>query len=121
MTVTAADFHAAALRLFQNATLEIDHRNAISRLYYAAYHACLLLVSDRVPGFRPHPGHSQFCNQLMSEPAGSPMRRLGIALNHLRQQRNAADYTLNRDFNPTDTRTAFGAYDNVVRAPEAVG
>lgn len=51
-------------------------------------------------------GHFDFCNYLLKQERGTPRRALGTALNHLRQQRNAADYTLQRDF---------GAYDNGMR------
>jgi len=114
LSITAADFYDSAKRMAASAVAEIDQRNAISRAYYGAFHHCLFHLA---PGgeVRADIGHSDFCRHLLSHPAGSARRKLGMALNHLRQQRNAADYTLNRDFVATDVTTAFGAYDNVIR------
>lgn len=120
MTVAAGDFYEFAQRIWKSASCEIDHRNAISRVYYAGYHRCMARLTDQGRGFTPETGHFAFCSQLLAHPAGSPLRALGVALNHLRHQRNAADYVLNRDFRPGDTQTAFGAYGNVVRLLEAI-
>jgi hypothetical protein len=114
LSVTPVDFFASAQRLATGSTFEMDRRNAISRVYYAAFHDCLLKLAPSGE-VAPDIGHFDFCQHLLSQPPSSPRRKLGIALNHLRQQRNAADYTLNRDFAQTDVVTAFGAYDNVIR------
>lgn len=115
MAVTAADFYQFARRIADTATAEIDHRNAISRVYYAGYHAAMAVVARAGTPFTPEKGHSEFCAQLLAQPKGSPLRSLGFALNYLRQSRNAADYGLNRHFGANDTATAFGGYSNVMR------
>ena len=116
MSVTALDFYTFAKRIADSAAGEIDHRNAISRVYYAAYHECPSRLSKLDASFRAEQGHSEFCGQLMRSPARDPKRALGVALNFLRQHRNVADYALQgRSFNATDTKTAFGAYDNVIK------
>lgn len=116
MSVTPADFYQFAQKIAGAAQFEIDHRNAISRTYYAAYHTCLLRVLQKAEALKPESGHSEFCRQLMSQPQGSALRRVGIALNFLRQHRNGADYALEREFVVSDTNTAFGAYRNVITA-----
>lgn len=123
MSVTPGDFHQFAQRIAAAATCEIDHRNAISRTYYAAYHAGALRFGEpsaREHGINVQVGHVEFCNQLTQKSMGSPLRQLGVALNHLRQRRNAADYILGRDFTQHDVRIEFGAYGNVLKLLDQV-
>jgi hypothetical protein len=117
MSVTAADFHEFAVRIAE-AGKEIDFRNAISRTYYAAFHACLPRFASGSDGVDPRIGHAAFTGWLQNHAASTPIRRLGVHLNLLRQQRNAADYTLRRDFKRFDVETAFGVYGNVMRLLE---
>lgn len=117
MSVTAADFQAFAVRI-ADAGNEIDFRNAISRSYYAAFHACLPKFVSGDGGLDQRIGHTAFTAWLQGHAAGTPTRRLGVALNFLRQQRAAADYTLNRDFKHSDVETVFGAYGNVMHLLE---
>jgi uncharacterized protein (UPF0332 family) len=118
MSVSAADFHEFARRVLKVASSEIDHRCAVSRLYYAAYHASRGRLEQPGSPISPVRGHSEFCNQLMREQDRSELRRLGVALNLLRQQRNAADYALQREFGASESSTAIGAYGNAIRLLE---
>lgn len=115
MSVNAEDFHTFARRTWDGARAEIDHRNAVSRLYYAAYHACTDGLRAKGHNLRPEIGHYEFCQDLLSRPVGSVLRNLGLALDNLRQRRNAADYAIRIDFPPSATNSAFGAYGNVMR------
>lgn len=113
MSVSAGDFHEFAQRIAKGATREIDLRNAVSRIYYAAYHECVARLASQGGNIDLRAGHAEFSAQLRSQPADSPLRRLGVALDHLRHRRNIADYGLNRDFAAGEVNTAFGAYNNI--------
>ncbi len=104
MSVTSLDFLEFAKRLSKVATTEIDYRNVVSRLYYAAYHESVTWLhrASSPIAVTADIGHKQFCDLLLHHPVGSTARQLGVALNNLRQRRNSADYGLNAEFNRRD-------------------
>ena len=115
MSVTAADFYSFAVRIAEAGSTEIEFRNAASRTYYAAFHSCLPRFSDEKDGVDPRIRHADFCQWLKGHAASSPRRQLGFALDYLRQQRNVADYAIDRPFRKADTHTVFSAYGNVLK------
>ncbi|HEY8506037.1 MAG TPA: HEPN domain-containing protein [Gemmataceae bacterium] len=97
------DFLALASRLAAGSA-EAEWRTAVSRAYYAAFHAARRLLSElgfRVP--RADRAHSYLFLRLQNcgEPA---VQQAGIALTHLRQTRNHADYDLHRSFTQPSAR-----------------
>lgn len=81
---------------------EMDHRNAASRGYYAAYHACLIegeKLLRMLPEFTDTGGgvHEQLIERLRSS-RDNKVRGLGFMLNDCRVQRKNADYKLNKTF-----------------------
>jgi hypothetical protein len=102
MTVTVHDLHALAKHLSQQGD-EASLRSAVSRGYYAAYHACGAWEKHLpAQGFDQGPQggvHQQLCNRLRNPaPAASAVanksRILGGQLDVLRVKRIAADYHL---------------------------
>lgn len=86
-------FLASAAAL-QNGPAEADWRSAVSRAYYAAFHEARMLFHSlgfRVP--RAEQAHAYLWLRLSN--CGDPqVRQAGTQLNHLRGQRNVADYDL---------------------------
>ena len=110
MSVNAADIYHLAAQLSKGAT-EAELRSAVSRAYYAAYHACLAWHKNLPsPGSNSGPAggvHQELCNRLKNPaPEVSPdlmksSRRLSVMLSVLRSQRGLADYEV--DLNSIDT------------------
>ena len=73
---------------------EIDFRNCISRAYYAAYHAALLVADEHFPDSDSpqHRGsHQHLINRFRSS-AYRPAKRLAKALKNMKLKRCRADY-----------------------------
>ncbi|MBF0154089.1 MAG: hypothetical protein HQL64_10160 [Magnetococcales bacterium] len=107
MSITCKDLLRLAQRL-AGSHLEVDLRDAGSRAYFAAYHACHQLgehLGLLAPQVREQEGHHKRLIRAMQmakisgldqdDPA---VRRLGQALRSLRDQRNAAEYRLGKSF-----------------------
>ena len=73
---------------------EARHRSTISRAYYAAFHRARAHLRDR-DGDKGIPKGAAAHSYVRWKFAGSADRRrtrIGMSLNHLRQERNRADY-----------------------------
>ena len=75
MSVSATDFHEFAVRI-ADSDKEIDLRNAISRIYYAAYHDCLPKSVAADQRLDPRIGHAEFTDWLQGHGQGTPTERL---------------------------------------------
>src|SRR4051812_7227358 len=95
--MTGRDFLTLAARLALGAE-EADWRTAVSRAYYAAFHAARSLLTDlgfAVP--REERAHKYLAFRLTNAPVGRAPR-VGLDLDNLRTERNRADYDLDDPF-----------------------
>ncbi|MBF0154280.1 MAG: hypothetical protein HQL64_11120 [Magnetococcales bacterium] len=107
MSITCKDLLRLAQRL-AGSHLEVDLRDAGSRAYFAAFHACHQLSATLgllAPQVREQEGHHKRLIRAMQsarvpgqDQADYPVRRLGQALRSLRDQRNTAEYRLGKSF-----------------------
>jgi uncharacterized protein (UPF0332 family) len=96
---------------------EIDYRNAGSRAYYGAFHACRMLLEKR-----PHSqasigtSHQRVINGLLSDP-NKQINSLGNKLARAKDFRQKADYQLNLKFSRYEAMRLFSLaqkiYDEV--------
>ena len=85
---------------------ESDWRNAASRAYYAAYHACIPLAFGSVSA---QPGHREIARRLTRPTAAMDSRSAGYLLDQCRELRERADYRISTDFRRDDVDTALRA------------
>jgi hypothetical protein len=111
--MNSREFLTLAQALFRDRG-EAAWRLAVSRAYYAAFHVARELQDDlgfAVPrGERAH-GH------LWLRPSNcgdSPMATTGAALNTLRQDRNAADYDLQRPLSQANATRSVRAAEQTI-------
>lgn len=118
MSVTPQEFLDSALELATAGTNEICQRNAISRLYYAAFHRAQEFIKpDGVD--RGFGSHRNYFDQLNEADGGSTARRLGMHLKVVYSGRIKSDYKLDEDVQPRDfsmhrqrVETIFSLLDN---------
>ena len=67
---------------------ESDWRNAASRAYYAAYHACIPFAFGSASA---EPGHREIADRLTRPTAAMPSRSVGYLLDQCRALRERAD------------------------------
>jgi hypothetical protein len=112
MSVSPHDICQVADELSKG-TNEAAWRSALSRAYYAAYHACDHWHSQMpVPGSVGGEGgsHQKLCNQLRYSAPGSPdvaarkSRTLGAQLDALRVRRKVADYQLEQQVDQAEAK-----------------
>ena len=112
------DFLATARRLCAGAD-ESDWRSAVSRAYYAAFHAARDLLSDL--GFRvPRAGQAHAYLWLRLSNCGDPQVQLaGSDLNRLRRERNRSDYDIEQTLDHADTFLQILAAKRIVQVLDA--
>lgn len=77
---------------------EIDHRNAASRAYYAAYHACRALADEGgLPSYADTGTHRALIDALTGS-RNNTCKGVGFLLRQCRKYRVAADYKIDEDF-----------------------
>lgn len=106
MSVSEFDLIDLARALHKHAEEEVDHRAAIGRAYYAAYHRCEDFHSQLpYPGKEPRDGKAGVHDRLihrLSNPTvtdaalSAHSRALGHKLQTLKKRRYEADYLLRR-------------------------
>lgn len=110
------DFLTVADRL-KSSTSEAERRTAVGRAYYALYNVLYeALRSQNVPlpqGQQAHQAHRAVVHYLTRCPNRSASG-VGMTLNGLRQERNAADYDMGPAVDTNRSKTAY------VRASHAV-
>jgi len=107
MSVTPYAFLESASEIATNCSGEIAQRNALSRVYYAAYHRTREVIdpdgkdrtapgkSSRKPGM-----HRGYILQLEEASAGSVERRIAVRMKTLYGSRKIADYDLHDEISP---------------------
>jgi uncharacterized protein (UPF0332 family) len=101
MSVTPNDFLHSAQTLAALGNDEINQRNAISRVYYAAFHrSCEIFKPDGVD--RKKGSHYSYILQLEEAVAGSLERRVGVNLNVIYGGRVRSDYKLDQTVSASD-------------------
>jgi len=96
MSVTPSDF--LALIEFSQESQEIQKRNAISRSYYAAYHAAekvRIALQLELPDIKKAGMHLKLCVSLLKS-GNKQLALLGAELNRQRTSRHDADYELDK-------------------------
>jgi len=92
--VNAKEFLDSAYQINQDATKEVDYRNATSRAYYAAYHGCKKLVNEpAVMGA----SHEKVIIALKNS-SHQEKRSIGNSLQQIKASRVWADYQLDNSF-----------------------
>ena len=101
MSITAQDFLQSAEMLAAFDTGEVHQRNALSRVYYAAYHrSCEYIKPDNKD--RGVGSHRGYIEQLLESPSGSLARRIGVSLGVVFSGRIRADYKLTETVTPRE-------------------
>jgi uncharacterized protein (UPF0332 family) len=112
------DYIALATRLAAGPT-EAEWRTAVSRAYYAAFHAARQLLSDL--GFtipRAESAH-QYLILRLSNCGEPPIRTAAADLDHLRRLRNRADYDWHRPFGQPLARPQAATAQQIIQALDA--
>ena len=108
MSVNTKDFLRAAEQLLSNANHEIDYRNAISRAYYATFHA-IAPLSAELPAalnYRTKGSHDEKISKLtrcsLNHPEAIRLKAVGIDIQKRKAQRVKADYDIDHTIAKTD-------------------
>ena len=105
MAITPDELLQTADELAQG-NRESDWRNATSRAYYAAYHACIPFAFGSASA---EPGHREIADRLTRPTAAMHSRSVGYLLDQCRALRERADYRINADFLRGDANTTLRA------------
>ncbi|MBF0621453.1 MAG: hypothetical protein HQL54_05960 [Magnetococcales bacterium] len=134
MTVSPVDFLRSA-QIMMNHHEEIDHRNAASRAYMGAYHACRFLRDALELGPLPsilkvEGSHRKLIRTLQQAPVplkkgavwahARRIRQLGQQLKSLRDLQNAAEYRISRNFSRNDARQVVAASREIIRVVDMI-
>ena len=112
MPVTPDAFLEAAKRIVQGGE-EIDHRNATSRAYYAAYHVCREFAeSMHRPQFADTGTHSALVRAFTNRTNNS-YKSAGYLLEACRRQRMSADYEIETSLTASEARTVINQCDRI--------
>lgn len=90
---------------------EIDFRNCISRAYYSAYHAALLVANMHYPTLNSQQrmgSHERLIHRFRSSP-NRQAQQVGQALKKLKSQRCRADYEVDEKVTVRDAEKALEA------------
>lgn len=122
MSVSCKDFYQSSLKLLEGKS-EIDLRNAASRAYYAAFHACKILADDlRLPSYAggKFGSHEQLIERFRCS-RELQHKSIGYILQEGREARKWADYELAASFTLEEAKSAvkstqkiFGKIDGLV-------
>lgn len=120
MGVLCKDFLFSAKEQFKTEA-EINYRNAASRAYYAALHACKIITDDQ-PDYSDINGtHNRVINQLENYPIKSgtkevdlSIRALGYTLRQFKLVRNRADYYLDDPFIKLDAESSIKTSEKIL-------
>lgn len=112
-------FLAQSLRLLRADVSPEGHRSAISRAYYAAFHAVIRFLDSLGVGVPEDAnGHKEACYRL-SNCADQSMASAGRDLDMLRGRRNNADYKM-RDASVENARVAEALVEQARKVIETV-
>lgn len=105
------DFLELAARLMADGT-EAAYRTAVSRAYYGAFHAAVMLIKEMGVSLPIGPESHQKVRYCLMESGEAAGVQAGDSLQILRQDRNRADYDL-------DASVAFSAHSALLRINRA--
>lgn len=113
MGISYAAFLSSAQKLLGNAQSEVDYRNAASRGYLSAYHACSPL-GKTLPDFVDVKGgvHERLIYQL-THAKEIKLKSLGYLLKACKISRKYADYELNEDFSKEEAAQVIGRTEEI--------
>ena len=113
MAVTASVLLAAAARLLSGGN-EVDYRNAASRAYYAAFHACrpvgLTLGLQEVPERGPH----WDLIEIFKRQGDTKYLSIAHMLEQCRRLRVRADYEIEEDFDEARAQTTLSQCERIL-------
>jgi len=99
MSIKSEEFLTSVESMVGNQkSLEIDLRNAVSRAYYSAYHACRSEVGV-VNKYKDMGAHACLI-KTMGEHRNEKIRSLGLQLEKCKKKRHKADYLLEQSVLP---------------------
>ncbi|TKU47851.1 hypothetical protein FDW94_07185 [Citrobacter sp. wls757] len=131
MSIEFCEFIKVAKRNISDDQGEIGVRTAVSRGYYAMYHACLNL-SGPVPRSHPLNGtfkggtHSRLaqymteCSKLISSTNEMEVRKLGVKLKMYHKYRCDADYELSKNINEKYAEIVIAEAENIAESVRLV-
>lgn len=94
MSISYEEFLTSAKALAENPkSLEIDLRNAVSRAYYAAFHACNSSVN--LKEYENTGSHENLIRSMLDS-SDNELVALGLQLRKCKIKRHKADYKLNQ-------------------------
>ena len=99
---------------------EVDRRNAASRAYYAAWHQCLPIGRSVGLSAQPDKGVHQQLIATLTGDRNPALKSLGYMLKQCRDLRVEADYEIETDFPPEDTRTALEQCEKILKKATAL-
>lgn len=131
MSIEIYEFIKIAKKNISDNPGEIGVRTAVSRGYYAMYHACLSL-SGPVP--RQHPLNGTFkggthsrlaqymseCSELISSKNNLEVRKLGVKLKMYHRYRCDADYELQKNINEKCAEIIIAEAENIAESVKLV-
>jgi uncharacterized protein (UPF0332 family) len=114
MGISCGEFLSSALTLL-GGTNEVDYRNAASRGYYAAYHACIP-VAKYLPDYADVSGgsHKRLIERLCAS-NNMKHKTLGYSLQQIKALRGLADYEINDDFPEKYAKTVITTADRIIK------
>lgn len=121
MAITCDEILATAEDLLASATNEVLWRNATSLAYYAAFHRCIALAQQELPGgVPPRVGHKPLADALRTSQKVW-VKSIAIMLDQCRGRRAEADYELNMDFTKDAAATVITLSRRVFAKADAQG
>jgi uncharacterized protein (UPF0332 family) len=131
VSIEICEFIKIAKKNISDDSGEIGVRTAVSRGYYAMYHACLSL-SGPVP--RQHPLNGSFkgwthsrlaqymteCSKLISSTNDLEVRKLGVKLKMYHKYRCDADYELNKTIDGKYAEIVIAEAENIAESVRLV-
>jgi len=113
MGIVANDFLSFAENIFSEET-EINHRNAASRAYYAAFHYCLPITEILDESSEKDGGvHAKTYNKLIRS-FDLKLKQIGYMLKQCCGIRVRADYDLEGDFSRSDGELAIKQVKRII-------
>ena len=119
MPVTPDALFEAARAIGQGES-EADLRNATSRVYYAAFHRCRLLVENLPGPAAQHGGVHRRVIDTLTESKSRTLTSLGYMLDQCRKLRVEADYDIESAFRDQDAHNALTVGEKILKKADTI-
>ena len=120
MAITYDELLAGAKDLLDGASDEFGWRTATSRAYYAAFHRCIAVAQEELPGgVSPRIGHRELGDTLKSANR-IELTSIAYRLEQCRMRRIEADYVLEADFEENTARTVIAQCRRIYGTADAL-